>query len=287
MKILDESILNDNDLMDYDDNFANESDEVDEKNNDSEPYKENSDEEAASARKTKQTRKCDLSAGTKIVKSDKKNATSVEKDAVKKNASGKKDSALVGKRGRPTSPEYQERFDEIFAEHKHRFDLSCDSCSTIFETLNEARMHYARKHKNKHGYIKCCDIKFSVRSSLLTHLKRHRDPSQQSKPLRNKFCSVCSRTFCSKPALTKHMKTHENDKSKEIIKRVIQENFDMKCTYADCNTVFITFNEAKYHYQESHNADAIIKCKTCNFESKRNRVFMDHCQYHLDPGHFK
>lgn len=63
----------------------------------------------------------------------------------------------------------------LFAEYKQLFDLSCDKCSSLCESLADARKHYSIKHKDRNGYIKCkeCNIKISFRCKLLTHLIHH------------------------------------------------------------------------------------------------------------------
>lgn len=45
-------------------------------------------------------------------------------------------------------------FEKLFLENRHRFDMTCDACPKLFETLDEARSHYASDHNNPHGYIK-------------------------------------------------------------------------------------------------------------------------------------
>lgn len=67
-------------------------------------------------------------------------------------------------------------FKKLFLENKHRFDLTCDLCPQIFETLHAARNHYGSEHNNSKGYIKCCNNKLSYRCEIVKHLYRHLDP---------------------------------------------------------------------------------------------------------------
>lgn len=69
-------------------------------------------------------------------------------------------------------------FKKLFAENKHRFDMTCDSCSKLFETLDEARSHYAVDHNNAKGYIKCCNVKLTYRCEVVRHLYRHLEPNK-------------------------------------------------------------------------------------------------------------
>lgn len=71
----------------------------------------------------------------------------------------------------------QADFEEFFAQHKHRFDMNCDLCPTVFGTYIDARTHYAAAHPaNPKGYVKCCGTKLMFRSQIKDHLKRHLDP---------------------------------------------------------------------------------------------------------------
>lgn len=71
-------------------------------------------------------------------------------------------------------------FRKLFAENKHRFDMSCDyvSCSSVFESLEEARRHYATEHNSSKGHIKCCNVKLTYRCEVVRHLYRHLDPNK-------------------------------------------------------------------------------------------------------------
>lgn len=63
--------------------------------------------------------------------------------------------------------------DKFVAEH---FDLKCDFCDTIFNSLHDARDHYKAKHNEDKGYIKCCDIKLRIHSAIRDHVAFHLNP---------------------------------------------------------------------------------------------------------------
>lgn len=69
-------------------------------------------------------------------------------------------------------------YQKIFSENMHLFDMSCDCCSKIFESLEEARPHYATDHNNPRGYIKCCGRRMFYRCQVVQHVTRHLDPDQ-------------------------------------------------------------------------------------------------------------
>lgn len=83
---------------------------------------------------------------------------------------------LLGRR--TAAKQKRNEFVKLFAENKHRFDLSCDNCSTVFESLEEARNHYSNEHNNQKGYIKCCNVKLTYRCEVVRHLCRHLDPNK-------------------------------------------------------------------------------------------------------------
>lgn len=70
----------------------------------------------------------------------------------------------------------QAEFEEYFSQHKHRFDMSCDLCPTVFVSYIDARSHYNGLHNIPKGYVKCCGTKLMFRSQIKDHLKRHLDP---------------------------------------------------------------------------------------------------------------
>lgn len=78
----------------------------------------------------------------------------------------------------PSAKKKKIEFEKLFLENKHRFDMSCDACPKSFETLDEARSHYAVDHNNPRGYIKCCNVKLIYRCKVVKHLYRHLDPGK-------------------------------------------------------------------------------------------------------------
>lgn len=78
----------------------------------------------------------------------------------------------------PSSKKKKVEFEKLFLENKHRFDMSCDACPTSFDTLDEARNHYAVDHNNPRGYIKCCNVKLIYRCKVVKHLSRHLEPDR-------------------------------------------------------------------------------------------------------------
>lgn len=57
------------------------------------------------------------------------------------------------------------------------FDMNCDFCDTIFKSFDDAISHYGAHHKDKSkGYVRCCQLKFTVRSFYNWHIVWHLNP---------------------------------------------------------------------------------------------------------------
>lgn len=59
----------------------------------------------------------------------------------------------------------------------HFFDMTCDRCDNVFDSLEKALTHYIQEHNDQNGYIKCCDMQFSEMSLVKDHIKWHLDPN--------------------------------------------------------------------------------------------------------------
>lgn len=55
------------------------------------------------------------------------------------------------------------------------FDMTCDNCDTVFESLVDAHSHYFSVHDMK-GYVKCCDIRIREDQVFREHIAYHLDP---------------------------------------------------------------------------------------------------------------
>lgn len=69
-------------------------------------------------------------------------------------------------------------YQKMFNENRHLFDMSCDCCKKEFDSLDEARKHYATKHDNPRGYLKCCGRRMFYRCQVVQHITRHLDPDK-------------------------------------------------------------------------------------------------------------
>ncbi|XP_055317612.1 zinc finger protein 665-like isoform X2 [Sitodiplosis mosellana] len=211
-------------------------------------------------------------------------------------------------------------FEKLFSENKHRFDMTCDACPKMFDSLDEARSHYASDHNNPRGYIKCCNVKLIYRCKVVKHLYRHLDPDKfkclwifrchecgkvyiafhvlkahmkqhdANNPNGERemvICDICKKAFTSKIYLKKHLEWHTTGQQTddEHYRTFIADNFDMNCD--QCDVVFTTFHDARRHYRDLHNVKkGYIKC--CSMKLNEFWLVIDHINsQHLNPKVFK
>lgn len=56
------------------------------------------------------------------------------------------------------------------------FNMNCDFCTRVFDSVKEARAHYLSEHDMQYGYVKCCNIKLRHNSIILDHIQWHIKP---------------------------------------------------------------------------------------------------------------
>lgn len=56
------------------------------------------------------------------------------------------------------------------------YNLKCDLCSNKSDTFIEVRAHYRIEHKQRRGYLSCCNRKFFYRGEILEHMHWHLNP---------------------------------------------------------------------------------------------------------------
>lgn len=68
------------------------------------------------------------------------------------------------------SPEQQQQIIDQY------FDMNCELCESIFNSLDDAITHYATNHNNPRGYVRCCQLKFASKGLLNWHIVWHLNP---------------------------------------------------------------------------------------------------------------
>lgn len=66
--------------------------------------------------------------------------------------------------------------DQMKAVMDSHFNMKCDLCDTVFDSLKAAVPHYLSKHDNPYGYLKCCNIRLRYSREVLDHIQWHIDP---------------------------------------------------------------------------------------------------------------
>lgn len=69
-------------------------------------------------------------------------------------------------------------FEKLLNENRDLLDMSCECCPKVFDSLDEARNHYAAEHNIPKGFIKCCKHKLRTRYEVKEHLAYHSDPER-------------------------------------------------------------------------------------------------------------
>lgn len=91
---------------------------------------------------------------------------------------GNEPARRVSRQQKEKTKQKNAKYERLFMENRHLFDMSCDNCTKVFDSLEGARTHYATEHNNPKGYIKCCESKLIYRCHIVQHLARHLEPDK-------------------------------------------------------------------------------------------------------------
>ncbi|KAM7345538.1 transcription factor grauzone-like [Cochliomyia hominivorax] len=93
--------------------------------------------------------------------------------------------------------------DKFIAEH---FKITCCLCQTTMKTFHDMCQHFKMKHKIR-GYVMCCSKKIFRRCYLIDHINFHLNPNYFQ-------CSKCHKVLADRLCLNSHLKTHEENLTK-------------------------------------------------------------------------
>ncbi|XP_049632995.1 transcriptional repressor CTCFL [Suncus etruscus] len=111
---------------------------------------------------------------------------------------------------------------------------------------------------------KLCDFTTSRASSLTRHMKTHTDEKTQA-------CHLCPKTFRTISLLRNHINTHTGTKP-------------YKC--GDCDMAFVTSGELIRHQRYKHTHEKPFKCSQCGYESVEASKLKRHVRTHTDERPF-
>lgn len=109
-------------------------------------------------------------------------------------------------------------------------------------------------------YCYICEQSFPLRSNLVSHLDRHKDPQIF-------LCSVCGSTHKTKGRLVEHMKIHDDGPK-------------IECD--ECGKVFRRFSSLRQHFW-LHETEPSFACTVCSKAFKMKRYLDRHMAVHEDP----
>lgn len=145
--------------------------------------------------------------------------------------------------------------------------FKCSMCSSKFKTRFALFNHERKKHPVKEeASVKArkviCDIckcKFSSKSTLRLHVKRH--IPREKRPFK---CPDCDFAFCERKELVMHSKVHSTEK-------------EFVCKVCDHRTKSI-FSLRKH--EKVHSSSKPFKCKLCPFQCKVSSNLTRHIRIH-------
>lgn len=125
---------------------------------------------------------------------------------------------------------WDKRHDHLVEAHgKPRLTFACTDCDEKFARRTLLYFHFKAKHTKD---LKCefCDETFSMKRTLLEHVRRHTG----ERPYK---CTVCSKTFLRSKTLKSHEITHDDSK---------------KVACLACGQLYLNKSKLKYHIEKHH-----------------------------------
>jgi KRAB domain-containing zinc finger protein len=131
--------------------------------------------------------------------------------------------------------------------HTDKRTTVCGICKKAFRTVDALKqhkfVHMTDEEKNKKGFpCTICDKKFSRRTKLEYHMRRHNDE-------RHFICTICNKSFHDSVRLKAHIERHSTDKK-------------FKCD--DCDAGFVCKRYLTNHKSRYHRRREVIRCSVCS-----------------------
>ncbi|XP_057315762.1 zinc finger protein 37-like isoform X1 [Hydractinia symbiolongicarpus] len=147
------------------------------------------------------------------------------------------------------------------------FNFRCNLCNFTYSDQLGLSKHMKAKHTAKTNLCKECGKAYSTKSSLAQHVHHyHKHPMAYT-------CEVCDKKFNRKDFLTKHQKTHTEERS-------------FQCTH--CDKQFKTSASLSAHVNGTHNETRRFVCDFCGMRTSWRISYLEHMKLHTgEPRKYK
>lgn len=185
----------------------------------------------------------------------------------------------------------------------------CEKCKMEFKKLTDFNQHLKKEHFAKsplrnspktllhrdpdaENICHICGIKFTTRSNLLHHIKRHEG-------IRNYECTICSKKFYASHSLKVHIRSHTKEcpytcekcgmsfvsasKLNQHVKRHLNKK-DFPCDF--CTKAFFTAFE-KHRHERRHLNIRDKACPICGKTFVAGSSYYAHLMLHNDKKRFE
>lgn len=180
----------------------------------------------------------------------------------------------------------------------------CNNCHMEFKKLTDYNQHLKKEHSPKkrlmlvpaetceENVCHICGIKFTTRSNLLHHIKRHEG-------IRNYACTMCPKKFYASHALKVHTRSHTKEcpytcekcgmsfvsasKLNQHVKRHLNQK-DFECSYCP-KTFFTAFEKDRHERRHLNIRDKV--CPNCGKTFVAGSSYYAHLMLHSDKKRFE
>ncbi|XP_055382311.1 zinc finger imprinted 3-like [Condylostylus longicornis] len=164
--------------------------------------------------------------------------------------------------------------------------IQCEICPKVFAQISRYLLHLKKKHniirepppKNRQKsaddkiICKLCGKSCGNRGAYVSHMQKKHENAEIEEPKLYE-CSICSKTFTQKMALTKHEEIHLPKDQRNLF----------PCT--QCNKKFLNEYLLEAHIKIVHLKERPFVCEVCGKGTTSKRSLEDHKLVHTEATH--